>query len=606
MAENKRKKRSRKSRRAKAVKARIITFLVAVLLIFLVAFIAFGGRIKKSIENGEDINARFFLALIYPDKYAYSDEMADLNEYFKLTGSDEVAIVLHNELIDSKGKLIDGKVYFNLDTVSNLFTKRFYYNENEKVLLYTTSDSIRTVNIGSGEKGYYINDTFTDTGYVPAVVVGNQLYICADYVKLYRNFTCEYYQDPARVQICTAFEPKKEAEVLKRNKIRYQGGIKSKILTSVEKGDKVEVLESMDNWTKVKKDCFIGFIENEKLGDVKEVQEEAPTGAYVPKEDYNKNPGSETIVLGWHQLMYADDGSNLESVLSDAATINVVSPTVFFINGTDGSFENNATKAYVDYAHKKGLKVWLLCDDFTYEFDNEVLFSSSENRKNLINNLVNATLEVGAEGINIDFERIGKNSGPHFVQFLRELSIETRKNGLVLSVDDYHPNQGNTFYNLGEQGLVCDYVIIMNYDEHWAGCSEAGSVASISYVESGLSSAMSSGVPAYKLINATPFYTRLWIHQGDNLTSQALGMDDAQKWVDDWKLTPGFDENTCQYYATRKDGTAEYEMWMEEKSSIEAKMGVCSKYGIAGVACWRLGFENDNVWPVIASYYNVN
>lgn len=619
--DRKKKKKSKKSRRAKVIKARIISILIAIVLIIIVGFVAILSQVKSvegedgeevsfadrvSMRYGDKFNFKFIRAVIYPDKYAYSIDKADLNEYFSLVNSDDVAIILQDELIENKGKIIDGKVYFSLDTVSSLFTKRFYYNDIEKVLLYTTSDSIRKVDLSANNKGYYNNELFVDTDYVPAVVQGDMVYVCADYIKLYCNYSYDYYSDPNRVQVYTSFGTRKEAELVRKNRIRFQGGIKSEVLTSVEKGDKVTVLEKMENWTKVKtKDCFIGYIENDKLSEVQEVTDTAPTGAYVPKEDYLKVENNETIVLGWHQILYADDGSNLNSILSDAAGINVVSPTVFFTNSSSGTFENNATKAYVDNAHNKGLKVWLLCDDFTKEFDEFELFSSSVNRKAFIDNLINATLEVGADGINIDFEKVGKQTGPHFVQFLRELSIETRKNGLVLSVDDYHPNQGNTFFNLGEQGLVCDYVIIMNYDEHWAGCEEAGSVASIGYVESGLSDAIKAGVPPYKLINATPFYMRLWRHEGDNLTSSALGMDDAQNWVDSHGLTPGFDETTCQYYVTKKDGTAEYEMWMEEKASIEAKMAVCANYNITGIACWRLGLENDSVWPVIANYFAI-
>lgn len=602
--QKKRKKKSKKSQKAKVIKARIISFVVAIALIVLVGAIAFGGRIKESIANGDEFNLRFFLALIYPDKYAYSGEMADLNEYFQLFKADDVAIVLQNERIEDRGKLVDGKVYFSVDTVSRLFTKRFYYNDTENNLLYTTSDSIRKVDLNEGNKGYYINGEFTATDYVPAVNLEDTVYICADYVKLYCNYTYDYYSDPNRVQVYTSFGARKEAEFVKDTRVRYQGGIKSEVLTPVKKGDKVTVLETMENWSKVKtSDCFIGYVENNKLSEAVEVTDTAPTGAYVPREDYLTGDNQGNVVLGWHQIYIEDDGTNLNSILPDNACINVVCPTWFYTNSEKGEFTSYATSAYVNNAHNKGLKVWALCEDMTNEFDEYALFSSSENRKAFIDNLISTTISVGADGINMDFEKIGKQTGPHYVQFLRELSIETKKNGLILSVDNYQQNQGNLYYNLGEQGLVCDYVIIMDYDEHWGGSAEAGSVASIGFVENGIKTAIEAGVPPYKLVNGMPFYTRLWKKEGDNLTSQALGMNEAKNWADTRGITPAFDETTCQYYVTHQDGTAVYEMWMEEATSIEAKLGVGANYQIAGVACWRLGLENDSVWPVIANYY---
>ena len=83
------------------------------------------------------------------------------------------------------------------------------------------------------------------------------------------------------------------------------------------------------------------------------------------------------------------------------------------------------------------------------------------------------------------------------------------------------------FITWKEQGIVADYVIMMGYDEHFAG-GEPGSVSSISYVKNGISG-MLEDVPKEKLINAVPFYTRLWTEAGDgSITSKAMGIADAK------------------------------------------------------------------------------
>ena len=128
--------------------------------------------------------------------------------------------------------------------------------------------------------------------------------------------------------------------------------------------------------------------------------------------------------------------------------------------------------------------------------------------------------EYGFDGINLDFEGLRSEAGPHYVQFIRELSIACRKEGIVLSIDNYVPSAYTEFYNRREQGIVADYVIIMGYDEHYAG-GEAGPVSSISFVDNGIKDTLEV-VPKEKVINAIPFYTRLWTTDGESQTSQVL------------------------------------------------------------------------------------
>ena len=71
------------------------------------------------------------------------------------------------------------------------------------------------------------------------------------------------------------------------------------------------------------------------------------------------------------------------------------------------------------------------------------------------------------------------------------------------------PSASTYHYHRKEQGKIVDYVIIMGYDEHYAGSSESGSVASLGWVEEGIVNTLKS-VPAEKVINAMPFYTRIW------------------------------------------------------------------------------------------------
>ena len=104
---------------------KLIAALVAILLIAVVIIVAFGDRIKLAMASGEGFGMHTILMVLYPEKYSYSTEMADMNEYFRLFSDEDIAIILQDERLESRAKLFDGKVYFSSDTVYDLFTKRF-------------------------------------------------------------------------------------------------------------------------------------------------------------------------------------------------------------------------------------------------------------------------------------------------------------------------------------------------------------------------------------------------------------------------------------------------------------------------------------------------
>lgn len=99
----------------------------------------------------------------------------------------------------------------------------------------------------------------------------------------------------------------------------------------------------------------------------------------------------------------------------------------------------------------------------------EVL-SHTSSRDNLTNNIISAAIQYNLDGINVDFEALNADAvGNSYIQFIRELSLKCANNGIVLSVDNYVPSDYTAFYNRAEQALFADYVVIMAYDEHYAG-----------------------------------------------------------------------------------------------------------------------------------------
>lgn len=561
---------------------KIIPVLIAVVLIIIIVGVSFGKGIME--------------------KYSYSKDQADLNEYFGVSG-DEGAIIMQDEIIEDKARVsADGTFYITYDTVSDYFIyTRLYVNETENTIRYVLPDRIISYNIG--ESSYMDGENENLCDYQIAFYEGDTLYIAIDFIRLFTVFDFETFREPNRIQIYTTYGEKQFATIEKDTQVRYQGGVKSEILKEVVAGDQVTVLDQMETWSKVKtSDGFIGYVENKKLGET-----ESLTPAFVNNSsmygdlEFTGITKEHKINMGWHQVSGPGGNATLAEVTANTKGLNTIAPTWFHLTGNEGNIVSYASADYVDSAHAMGLEVWALADDFTEEVDRYAIFSSSTARANLIQNLMREVQNYGIDGLNIDFERIDEKTGKHFVEFIRELSIECRKNGIVLSVDNYPISGGAIWYNRREQGVYADYVIVMGYDEHWGSGGTAGSVSSIDYVESGIADTLEY-VPAEKLINGIPFYTRIWKTTGTEVVGESVGMQAAANFVAENGIQTQWQEAECQHYGEIQKGDTLYQVWMEDYDSVKVKLDVMKTYDLAGVAEWKLGLETADVWDLIVEY----
>lgn len=562
------------------MKKKIIPIVIAIVLIIIIGGVTFGSRILE--------------------KYSYSKERADLNAYYGITGSQEAAIVLQDEIVEEKARISGGICYLDMATIHKYLNDRFYVDGGEGLLLYTLPEDIVRNSIGSSVKETAQGSE--ELGYTAAIWEGDTLYVALDYIKQYTNFSYQLFTDPYRIQLTTEWPSYEVASISKNTQVRVKGGVKSEILTDVQKGDQVSVLEQMETWSKVKTaDSVIGYVENKRLTGIRSEQPIPVTDYQEP--EYTSLTRDHKINLGWHVVASAGGNDTFNSVTANAKNLNVISPTWFKLCDNEGGYTSFASADYVQKAHDRGLEVWALIENIEYKDSISMyeILSSTTTRQKLIDSLMNDLITYGIDGINVDFEQLSMDCGEHFVEFIRELSAACRKNGKVLSVDNYVPRDFNDYYDRKEQGIVADYVIVMGYDEHYAGSKEAGSVASIDYVEDGIAQTVKE-VPAEKVINAIPFYTRIWETTGDGISSQAVDMVTAEQFISNHGITAEWDETTCQNYGEYTSGDSRYQVWLEDADSIKVKLNVMENYGIGGVAEWRLGFEKPEIWDVIGEY----
>ena len=517
------------------------------------------------------------------------------------------------------GIVIDGNAYVEYSIVRDFLNERFYVDHNENLLLYTLPEGTISTEVGSKE--YSLQKEKFSANYVILKMEGSTAYIALDFVKKYTNIDYRTYENPNRVVIECA-EERTVAELKKDAKIRTEMDVKSDILATVSKKDKVVVLESKEKWSKVRTmDGFIGYIKKNCL----KAEETEVISRVFEEQVYPSISKDYTINLAWHVVSNNVANQTILETIADTKGLTTLSPTWFVVNDTKGNIISYASSQYVNYAHQSNIEVWALVKDFDGGIDSNEetleLLSYTSRREKLINQLMAEALKTGIDGINVDFENISTECGEHYIQFLRELALKCRQNNIVLSVDNPVPSNYSEQYHLEEQGKIVDYVIIMGYDEHYKGSYVSGSVASPAFVEAGIQDALKV-VPKDKLINAVPFYTRLWkevpktseeleAQQGTeaaeyamNVTSIVYGMSGAQQVVANSGAEIVVDELTGQNYAQWDADGGTYKIWLEDKSALETKLQLMKQYDLAGTAAWRLGFEQSDTWELILKYVN--
>lgn len=533
------------------------------------------------------------------NRYKPGTEYMAGNEYFNLTDENSVALIQNGELLEEQAVLIGGEPYAAYTYVESQLNSCFYWDEETKGILLTTSGGVQTLLPGDAA----IAKT---PGGQPAVQQESDgtVYISLDVVKEYTDLDYAYYSDPNRVVIRNEWDGVEQATVQSDTaQVRQKGGIKSLILADVQKGDTLLYLENLDNWCKVMTaDGYTGYIQTEDISEPEDI--EART---AKKDSYERITRDHKINLVWHQSTSTESNDAMAEMTAEMTGVNVISPTWFSVTDETGTISSLASADYVKLAHEAGREVWGLIDNFNEAFDETTDLAYASVRSRIIEQLLAEAASCGMDGINVDFENLKEAGIPHYLQFLRELTSAAHAQNLVVSVDTPVPQAYTMYYQRGEQARFVDYMIVMAYDEHFAGSEEAGSVSSLPFVQQAVEE-MTRVMPADQVICGIPFYTRVWTEKfGQSaITSEVLGMDGAKNYAKENQMTETWDASLGQNVATVETSDARYTIWMEDEQSMEEKLKVIQSADLAGVAEWKLGFECADVWSLISEYIETN
>lgn len=529
-------------------------------------------------------------------RYTPTKEKMNGYVFFNLDKStDKTMVIIDGKQYSDTGVVTDGIHYLPQEFVADNINAGFYYDKESQAVLYSDSSYMYTYMSG---KNVYTDDTGKtyNTDYPVVIDINGECFIAWEYIAEHTDCEYAYGSEPERINISIERENKQCVTVKKKSAVRYRGGIKSPVLEYVQKGDRLVYEDDLDDWIKVTTATgYTGYIKKTEVSDTFEYIREEKN-----YETHNYNMKDDKVTLAWFQVSGVAGNSGIDNNIATASGVNVLAPTWYSVTDSSGSMSCYASAGLVNKMHQRGTDVWALVSDFDTNVDFAALYSSKKARTNMVNTLINDAEKYGFDGINLDFENIKSAYAKDYLQFVRELSIECERKGLVLSTDNYKPEAYNRCYNLKEQSRFVDYVIVMAYDEHYAG-TDAGSVASLPFVKEAVEDTVQL-VGKEHVIAGIPFYTRIWTTTDGNTTSRAVGMQAAVDQLNSDGQVALWNDDCGQYVASYTVGNSTRQIWFEEEKSIEVKMQVIQENNVAGVAGWKLGLEKSSVWSVISKY----
>ena len=564
---------------------------------------------EKAVNNNKAVKYISVLVLliafiiatltIWGVRYSPTRERTSLYSYYKVSGN-EAALFVNGERSETdKAALFDnGHFYILLSELKSRLDDGYVFDDSENILRYATADQV--ISVKKGDSFYTYGRNKEDIGEKIVIMGdGGKPYVAVDFADKFTDFSYRTGRKPYRLVIDKAGYKRKTTTISRDTEVRRFGGPKSRILANVKKGTRAVVVQSYGKWSQIlTNDGILGCVLDSTLGEIST----RTSGKRLDARKYNHISMDSKVNLVWHQVTNKTANSGVDHVLAADKGINVISPTWFRISDNDGGLSDIGSLDYVKKCHEKGVQVWALFSNFeNKDVDSTSVLNHTSSRDNLVNNMIAKAIAYGLDGINVDFEQISTDAKDGYVEFIKELSIKCENNDLVLSVDNYSPTASSLHYNRKVQAMYADYLIVMAYDEHYAGGGEAGSNASISFVKKAVSESLKE-VPKEQLILGMPFYSRIWKNKDGALSTQTIGMKSVSDYIKSHNAQETWRDDLGQNYVEFSDDTATYQLWVEDQKSLALKLNVMKEKDLAGGAFWKEGLEDDSIWDIIGKY----
>ena len=546
---------------------------------------------KKVLKNKKMIKIIFaIIVLIFVGIMA--------NNYIIFYKNKSINFIINNNNVTSQLKneviIEEDNIYISEADIKNFFDK-YITEEGDKII---TTYEKKIAEVSTTENIININgaDKKTET---KAIKKGEIMYLPISEMTEVYNIEIGNKSKTKVVTLDSLDKEQEKAIIKSGTSVKSSTNFIAKTIDRIKKGESVVIISSDKKYSKIRtENGKIGYIKTKKLTNEYKVRENM--------EEEKQINGKVNMTFDYYSEVTSApnrDGTKIEGV-------NVVSPSFFYID-KNATFKENIGdegKAYIDWAHNNGYKVWAMVSNAPAAKEDlkitSRIMNSYEKRKKLIGILVNRCVQYGLDGINIDFENMKAEDKDVYSRFIIELEPRLKEIGVVLSVDVTAPDGGETWsmcFDRNVIGNVADYIVFMAYDEYGTSSTKSGTTAGYDWVKLNLTKFLQTEeIKSDKIVLGIPLYTRIWTENKDGtlVKSSTVNMKDIDSVLPS-DVEKKWDDQLKQYYVEfEKDSTIK-KMWIEDIKSLKEKVSLITDNKLGGVASWQKGMESDEVWSML-------
>ena len=256
-------------------------------------------------------------------------------------------------------------------------------------------------------------------------------------------------------------------------------------------------------------------------------------------------------------------------------------------------------------AGEAGAHTWLLVHNFDgSRFDPQAahkLLSSATARSRTVREVRRAAASWAVNGVHLDIEAVPPADGKLLTRFVEELAAALHADGRLLTLavpaksSDDRRSTWSGAYDYAALGKIADYITIMTYDEHYLD-SEPGPVASLPWVEKVISYA-TTRIPARKILLGIAGYGYDWPSSG---RARSVSYPRVQALLNQSGVTSGWDDRARAPFLRYREMGIERIVWYQDRRNTSLQLNLVGRYGLGGIAFWRLGMEDPGVWDEVS------
>ena len=318
-----------------------------------------------------------------------------------------------------------------------------------------------------------------------------------------------------------------------------------------------------------------------------------PPPAFLPAD--RAKPLTIGFYVNWDDSSYA-------SLRRSLGSLDWVVPTWLNVGGADMALTIEMDRKALDLIHRVKPETPVL--PLLQNSQNDVwdgpglakLLSDKAARTARIQEIAAFIDKYKLQGVTIDFEEVPPAAQANLQAFVGEMQAQFAPHRWVVAMAVPFDDDN---WNYEAYASRADYLVLMAYDQHWAG-GQPGSVAAQTWFEQTIEKRMAKLDPDHTIV-ALGNYGYDWV-KGEEATD--LTFQEAILAARDSEADIDFDDDTLNpHFSFVEDDGKTHDVWLLDAVTTFNEVHAADPYRPAGYALWRLGSEDPSVWGVLGRPY---